>query len=128
MGSENDVREPLEIPRETLLATLQENLDKAKAEREEAHAKVNADLAEFKDFVSAHQDEVAGYLAASFGFTTWSDLQKQVERLFEDRDYKPVGVKPTKKEGALEKYVRVLSLASNKSILVQPGDDLYPLL
>src|SRR5215471_16621071 len=126
--SRSDVREPLTIPRESLLATLQENLDTAKAEREEKHAKENAALDEFKAFLTDHLDEVSGYLVRCIGWNGWEETLKTFQRTFEDGDYAPAGVKPSKKETALEKYVRVLGLASNSTISVEPGDDLYPLL
>lgn len=126
--TEGDVREPLTIPRKALIGVLQANLDEATAEREEKNAAAIADMEAFKAFLADHADEVAGYVANSLGFSNWATSLTQVERFFEDRDWTPKAVKATVKEDRLEKFVRVLSLASNEAISVSPDDDLYPLL
>jgi hypothetical protein len=124
----SDVKEPLEIPRETLIGTLQTNLDKAVAEREEKNAATIASMNAFKAFLAEHADEVAGYVARGLGFRNWEESLVQVTRLFEDTDFTPVAVKQTPNENSLEKFVRVLSLASNKTISVSPDEELYRLL
>lgn len=130
MGSSDspNLREPLHLQTEAVLAKLQENLEAERAKRQEASEKEKAARLAVEQIVLDEADQLVGYLWMQFGARNWADLEKRLTDYLEQNDLRAKAVKPSHKEDALEKFVRILSMASNKTLTVEPTDSLYDLL
>lgn len=122
-----DPQKPLNIKREDLIAKLQENLDEETAKREAKEARAAADRQSVSDWVEEHHDEVVEYLGRGIE-GSWANVLKGLEDRFEGDAYVPKGATPTVRENDLEKYVRVLSMATDSTIEVTPDQPIYNLL
>lgn len=127
-----DLDKPLNIGREALVARLQENLDEEKKERETVEAKERAARTTVQQFVEDHEDELIQWIGAGapggFGSGGWEDIAKNMARFFEDNDYKPKSARKSKRENDLEKFVRVLNMATDTTVEVKPNQPIYDLL
>lgn len=130
MGSSDapNLREPLQLNTEQVLAKLQENLADEQAKRMEATEAEKQARLTVQQKVLDEADNIVGYLWRQFGVSSWAQLEEQLTKFFEANDYRPKGIKPSHREDSLEKFVRVLSMASNKTLTVEPTDSLYDLL
>jgi hypothetical protein len=119
-----DLDKPLTIKRTVLIAKLQENLDKEVAKREEAEAAEEKGREDVLAAIAAFTpDELYNIFAHNYS--------TKVETLKFDKDQKSWVTKdviPTARETDLEKFVRVLGIASDADILLKPNQELYGLL
>jgi hypothetical protein len=124
------MEQALHIPREALIAKLQENLDAETAKRKEAEDRRTENRKKVLDAIkSFSDDELVNIFSRNvcnasdaFSFVQW------VERMKEGGEYKSVETYPSPTEDSLAKYVRVLEIATDKEIEVKPTDPIYPLL
>jgi hypothetical protein len=123
-----DLREPLHLNKEAVLEKLRENLEEERAKRAEATEKEKQARLSVNQVVLDEADQIVGYLWRQFGANSWSQLEELLTKFFENNDYRPKAIKPSHREDSLEKFVRVLSMASNKDLTVEPTDSLYELL
>lgn len=124
-----DVDEPLVIAREKLVEALQTNLDEEKEKRQKAEEERASNRQEMAAEIDAwSDDEKVNFFTQSIGVMTKYDFLEWSARVREEGRYKSKETKPSEKESALEKYVRVLNMADNATISVKPHDEVYPLL
>lgn len=132
MGSSDyhpgDLREPLKLKTAEVLARLQENLDEEKAKREEESERQRQARLGVNQLILDQTDQVVGFLWRQFGARSWADLEKRLSDLFENEDLRAKAVKPTHRENDLEKFVRVLTMAANDTLQIEPTDSIYSLL
>lgn len=122
-----EISKPLNINRGSLINRLQENLDKERRHREEVEAKEAEARRSFQQFFTDHEDEFIVFLGRQY-CGSWKDVQEHFEKLFEDGSFKPKGKSPSEKENDLEKFVRVLKMATDETIEVTPQQPIYHLL
>lgn len=123
-----DLEQPLTIPRQSLIDTLQTNLDAEKAEREKAIAAVAARRKEAANAVSSLSKDELLNLVQQYVTADLDDIVKMVEEAGQTGRLKSKDQTAGPKETALEKTVRVLTLANNDVIEVQPRTEIYNLL
>jgi hypothetical protein len=124
-----DVDEPLVIDREKLVEVLQGNLTeeqnkriKAEDDRMSNRQEIAAEIRAWSD------DELVNFFTRNVNVMSKFDFLEWSARVRESGQFKSAETKPTERETSLEKYVRVLNLASNSTISVKPHDEVYPLL
>lgn len=123
-----DLREPLKLKTEDVLARLQEQLDEERAKRQEESERQKQARLAVNQIVLDETDQIVGYLWRSFNPTSWADLEKRLTDFFEANDLRAKAIKPSHHENSLEKFVRVLGMASNTTLTIEPSDSLYELL
>ena len=123
-----DLHEPLHLNKDEVLAKLQENLAEEQAKRQEASDKEKQARLAVNQVVIDEADQIVGYLWRQFGAHSWAQLEEMLAKFFESNDFRAKAAKPTPREDSLEKFVRVLSMATNKTLTVEPTDSLYSLL
>lgn len=115
---------PLNIPRTDLIAALQAKADEAKKERDDEQKKIDDAQKATKDAIKAFTvDELYQIFEQYFTVDTES-LQKHKT----SESFVPAPLLPTRVETDLERAVRVLGLANDVDVEVQPTSDLYRLL
>lgn len=123
-----EIAKPLNIRRESLIERLQENLDKEVASREEAAATAAARRQEAVDAIrSLTSDELYNILARHTGLAN-QGLAEWVEEAKKEETYKTKDLPQSRRENALEKFVRVLSMSADDVVEVQPNQPIYELL
>lgn len=120
--------QPLHIARETLLTQLRERQAEEQKKREEADAAVKARRQEAVEAVATLSPvEMLTLVQKQYG----QDLDAIVEMVKEAKETKrliPADSKPNVTETRIDKWVRVLDLASDEQIEVTPTDEVYSLL
>lgn len=112
-------RSPLHIPRDALIARLQEKIDADEAKREASKEKSQKTVDEF--LAAAPPSAVrslAEWISSRYGDTV--DFEKAFEGMAATEEEK---LNPQTKRA-----VRALELATDKEIEVKPTDDIYHLL
>lgn len=124
----SDVAQPLHIPRTALIEALNTRLDEEKKAREDADAAATARRQSLVDTVAKlSSDQVTNILSHYVNDST-DGLTKWVEDKVEEKKFVSKALEVTPTENRIEKYVRVLTLASDDQIEVAPSDPIYPLL
>lgn len=124
-----DIATPLHVPRKALIGRLEERLAEEVKAREEAEAKAAASRQSLLDIVeNLTTDQVANLLthyvhAPSGGLEKWLS-----EYVVEGKRFVSQPLVKKNEETRLEKTVRVLQLANDETIEVQPTDPIFPLL
>lgn len=119
-----DLNEPLIIPRQALIDKLEENLAAEVAKREKAEADRAAERQEMLDAIAAFTpDELYNIFRRHYA--------EDVSTLKWDKEHKTfvtADLAPTPIETDLEKFTRVLTMATQDNIEVTPNESLYRLL
>jgi hypothetical protein len=115
---------PLNLDRAQLIAALQEKADAEKAKREAEQAKLDEARKEAIDAISAFSPQEL-YEIFRANFTT---SVEDLTRYHDEERYVPKPVQAGKAETDLERAIRVLNLAADKTVEVRQGSDLYSLL
>lgn len=127
---QGDLAQPLNIPRTTVIAALQEKLDAETAEREARAAELAEKRAELTAAISELSDDelTNAIIYATGGFGVSATLERLKKDIEDERWVSPEDV-PTETEDELTKLVRVLRMATaTDNIEVSPTDKIYPLL
>lgn len=119
-----DLNKPLTIPRTTLIEKLQENLDAEKAKREATAAEQVKAREEVVALIARFNDDELYNIFHQY----WTIDEETLKTAKKNKTFVTPAVEPSKKESDLEKFVRVLGLATDTEIEVFPSDNLYPLL
>lgn len=119
-----DLNKPLTIERETLIAKLNENLAAEVAKREKAEADRAAERQEILDLIATFTpDELYNIFASNY---TTDPAALKFDK--EHKSYVTNEIKPTQTETDLEKFARVLEMATDKTLELTPNESLYKLL
>lgn len=125
----SDISQPLHIPKDALIARLQEVSDEATQKRADAAAKAQAARQTVLDAVAQlSPDQVANILDYKLGGYGDSKVVEFVEDVVKNDKFKTIDSVPTGIETVLERTIRVLGLASDSTIEVTPSDSIYSYL
>jgi CHAD domain-containing protein len=119
---------PLNVSREALIETLQANLDAEKQKREEAQAAITKRREAAEEAISSLSADELLNLVQKYVNDSLDDIVEMVADAKATGRLKSADMKPGPKESSLEKFVRVLSMASDPNIEVQVADSIYSLL
>lgn len=119
---------PLNVPRQSLIDTLQGNLDEERQKREDAEAAIKKRREAAEEAVASLSSDELLNLVQKYVTDSLDELVEMVADAKATGRLKSAESKPGPKESSLEKFVRVLTLASDETIEVQVSDDLYRLL
>lgn len=123
-----DIDKPLSIKREALIARLQENLDKEQAARADMEARAAASRQAAVDAIHTLTDDELHNIVARFLGGGGRDLVEQIQKAKEDETFVTPKLAVSRRENDLEKFVRVLGMASDSVIEVKPNQPIYSLL
>lgn len=126
-------KKPLHVKRTTLLETVQKRFDEEKAKRAEAEANRTAARKAAVEAVSAlNPDQLtnlaAEYLALTSGGHTNERIEEWAKDVAEHGKFVTKELKASSNETSLEKWLRVLEIASDEEIEIAPTDEIYVLL
>lgn len=121
---------PLHIERVALIEALEVRLSEEQMKRREAEDKRTESREAVLEAVSnLTADQIANIIHQHIVRATGNDaIEEWVNSVVEEEKYVSQELKPSYEETALEKYVRVLKLAKDEEIEVEPTDPIYPLL
>lgn len=119
-----DLNKPLTIDRDVLIAKLQENLDAEVAKRVAAEAEQAAVRQEALDAIAAFTPDELYNIFRDYYSTEATTLKFDKEH----KSYVTHATEPTRLENDLEKFVRVLTMASDKTVEITPNESIYKLL
>ncbi len=126
--STGNITQSLHIPKDALVGRLQEVANEAAAKRQDAADATKASRQSLLDAVGKlTADQVANILHNQI-CSDVSELEKKVNSWVEEGKYVSIELAPTAVETALERTIRVLSMASDKEIEVKPTDEVYAYL
>lgn len=115
---------PLNIKREALIKALQEKLDARVAEREAEQKLLDDARKELVDAIKAFSEDELYSIFKEYYTIDASKLRDAKK----DKRFVPSTVQPTSNETELERAVRVLGMADDKTVEVKPTSNLYRLL
>lgn len=123
-----DIDKPLTIGRETLIGVLQENLDKEREAREKAEKNVADSRAKAIEALNAlTDDELYNLVQQNTGWGSEA-MAERLTKAKEDETYVTPKLATSRRENDLEKFVRVLGMASDSTVEVKPNQPIYNLL
>jgi hypothetical protein len=123
-----DITNALSIPREALIGRLQEVHDEAESKRKAAQDAANAKRQALLDAVGKLSRDQVANLLTHYVQSNEDALLKTVGDWVEEKKFVSQDIEPTYVETVLERTIRVLGLASDEEVQVQPSDSIYAYL
>lgn len=125
---ESEVTKPLTFEKEALLGRLQEVKDEHENKRREAEEKATARRQDLLTAVGTLTDDQVANILSHFVGSDQDALIKWITEKVEQDKFVTIKQEPTGVETQVERWIRILNLASDKTIEVRPNEAIYAYL